>query len=232
MKMKMKMKMKTMRTSMLCLGALLLAAPMLRAQDFSKYRGFSLGTSLVTVLKHTDKKLTDVNVTHGGPPLFQEVTWWPPNIPGTSFRADSVEQILFSFYNGELYKITVTYDQTSTEGLTSQDVVKSIAETYGPATSVAPEIDSTTIERYDVKQKPVASWEDSQYSFNLVRSSFTDRFGLVISSKRVSAEAELAIVEAVRLDKEDGPKKEAERQKKLTDDLEVARQKNQKKFRP
>ena len=224
--------MKTMRTSMLCLGALLLAAPMLRAQDFSKYRGFSLGTSLATVLKHTDKKPTDVNVTHGGPPLFQEVTWWPPNIPGTSFRADSVEQILFSFYNGELYKITVTYDQTSTEGLTSQDMVKSIAESYGPATTVAPEIDSTTIERYDVKQKPVASWEDSQYSFNLVRSPFTDRFGLVIYSKRVSAEAELAIVEAVRLDKEDGPKKEAERLKKVTEDLEAARQKNQKKFRP
>ena len=224
--------MKTTRTSMLCLGALLLAAPMLRAQDFSKYRSFSLGTSLATVLKQTDKKLTDVNVTHGGLPLFQEVTWWPPNIPGTSFRADSVEQILFSFYNGELYKITVTYDQTSTEGLTSQDMVKSIAETYGPATSVAPEIDSTTIERYNAKQKPVASWEDSQYSFNLVRSSFTDRFGLVICSKRVNSEAELAIAEAVRLDKEDGPRKEAERQKKLTDDLEVARQKNQKKFRP
>jgi len=225
--------MKAISSSILCLGALLLAAPMLRAQDFSKYRGFSVGTSLATVLKHTDKKLTDVNVTHAGRPLFQEVTWWPPNIPGTSFRADSVEQILFSFYNGELYKITVTYDQTSTEGLTSQDMVKSIAETYGPATSVAPEIDSTTIEqRYDVKQKPIASWEDSQYSFNLVRSSFTDRFGLVISSKRVSAEAELAIVEAVRLDKEDGPKKEAERQKKLTDDLEVARQKNRKIFRP
>ena len=224
--------MKAISSSILCLGALLLAAPMLRAQDFSKYRGFSVGTSLATVLKHTDKKLTDVNVTHAGRPLFQEVTWWPPNIPGTSFRADSVEQILFSFYNGELYKITVTYDQTSTEGLTSQDMVKSIAETYGPATSVAPEIDSTTIDRYDVKQKPVASWEDSQYSFNLVRSSFTDRFGLVISSKRVSAEAELAIVEAVRLDKEDGPKKEAERQKKLTDDLEVARQKNRKIFRP
>jgi len=226
------MKMKAISSLILCLGAVLLAAAALRGQDFSKYRDFSLGTSLASVLKHTDKKLTDVNVTHAGRPLFQEVTWWPPNIPGTSFRADSVEQILFSFYNGELYKITVTYDQTSTEGLTSQDMVKSIAATYGPATSVVPEVDSTTIGRYDVKQKPVASWEDSQYSFNLVRSSFTDRFGLVIWSKPVNAEAELAIVEAVRLEKEDGPKKEAERQKKLTDDLEVARLKNQKIFRP
>src|SRR5467141_5051478 len=226
------MKMKAISSLILCLGAVLLAAPALRGQDFSKYRDFSLGTSLASVLKHTDKKLTDVNVTHAGRPLFQEVTWWPPNIPGNSFRADSVEQILFSFYNGELYKITVTYDQTSTEGLTSQDMVKSIAETYGPATSVVPEVDSTTIGRYDVKQKAVASWEDSQYSFNLVRSSFTDHLGLIIYSKRVNAEAEVAIAEAVKSEQQEGPNREAARQKKQTDDLEVARQKNRKIFRP
>src|SRR6267142_3283827 len=130
------MKMKAIGSSILCLGAVLLAAPSLRGQDFSKYRSFSLGTNLATVLKHTDKKLADVTVTHEGRPLFQEVTWWPPNIPGPSFRADSVEQVLFSFYNGELYKITLTYDQTSTEGLTSQDMVTYIAGTYGPAKSV------------------------------------------------------------------------------------------------
>ena len=224
--------MKAISSSILCLGALLLAAPMLRAQDFSKYRGFSLGTNLATVLKHTDKKLADVTVTREGLPLFQEMTWWPPNIPGPSFRADSVEQILFSFYNGQLYKISVAYDQASTEGLTAGDMVKSLAATYGTATSVAPEADYTSIQRYDIKQKPVALWEDSQYSLNLVRSTFTDRFGLIISSKPVSAEAELALAEALKLDKEDGPKKEAERQKKQTDDLAEARQKNQKKFRP
>ena len=224
--------MKTLRNSILCLVVLLLTSPWLRARDLSRYRNFTLGMSLTKLLERTEEKISDVKMIHGRPALIQELTWWPPNVPGTSVRADSVEQILFSFYNGELYKITVTYDQTSTEGLTSQDMVKSIAATYGPATSVVPEVDSTTIGRYDVKQKPVASWEDSQYSFNLVRSSFTDRFGLVIWSKPVNAEAELAIVEAVRLEKEDGPKKEAERQKKLTDDLGVARLKNQKKFRP
>jgi hypothetical protein len=92
--------------------------PALRGQDFSSI-GFSLGTNLATVLKHTDKKMAD-EWTHEGLPLFQEMTWWPPNIPGPSFRADSVEQILFSFYNGQLYKISVAYDQASTEGLTSK----------------------------------------------------------------------------------------------------------------
>src|SRR5216684_1535078 len=226
------MKMKAISSSILCLGAVLLAAPALRGQDFSKYRDFSLGTSLASVLKHTDKKSTDVNVTHAGRPLFQELTWWPPNIPGTSYRSDTVEQILFSFYNGELYKISVTYDRTSTEGLTSEDMVKSISTKYGPATNVVVEIDSAKDDRYEVRQKPVASWEDAQYSFNLVRSSFTDHLGLIIYSKRVNAEAELAIVEAVKLEEQKGPQREAERQKKRTDDLEVARQKNQKIFRP
>jgi hypothetical protein len=226
------MKMKTMRCSILCFVVLLLTAPLLWAQDLSKYRHFTLGMSLTRVLERTDQKMADVNAIHGRPALIQELTWWPPNIPGTSYRSDTVEQILFSFYRGELYKISVTYDRTSTEGLTAEDMVKSISTKYGPATNVVVEIDSAKDDRYEVRQKPVASWEDAQYSFNLVRSSFTDHLGLIIYSKRVNAEAELAIVEAVKLEGQKGPQREAERQKKQTDDLEVARQKNQKIFRP
>jgi hypothetical protein len=226
------MKMKKLYILILCFVASLLTAPLLRAQDLSKYRHFSLGMSLTKVLERTDQKMADVKVIQGRPALVQEVNWWPPNVPGTSFQSDAVEQILFSFHNGELYKISVTYDQTSTEGLTAEDMAKSIAEKYGPATNVVLEMDSAKNDRYDATQKPVASWEDAQYSFNLVRSSFTDRLGLIIYSKRVNAEAELAIAEAVKLEEQEGPKREAERQKKQTDDLEVARQKNRKIFRP
>ena len=94
--------MKTVRCVILCLTALFLTTSTVQAQDLSKYRGFSLGTNLATVLKQTDQKLADATVTHPGPALFQEVTWWPPNVPGPSYRTDSVEQILFSFYNGAL----------------------------------------------------------------------------------------------------------------------------------
>lgn len=217
--------MKTIRVSSFCLAVLLLTAPMLRAQKFSKYRSFSLGTNLATVLRNTDQKLADVKVIHTRPALIQELTWWPASLP---LRPDAVEQMLFSFYNGELYKMSVTYDQRSTEGLTNEDMVKSIAAKYGPATYVALAIDFTANER----QQPVASWEDSQYSFNLVRSSFTGGFQLVIYSKKVNAEAELALAEAVKLDKQEAPQREAERLKKETDALEVTRQKNQKSFRP
>jgi hypothetical protein len=226
------MKMKTTRSSILCLIVLLLAAPLLRAQDFSKYRHFTIGMNLSRVLERTDQKMADVKVIHGRPALIQELNWWPPNLPGASFQSDTVEQILLSFYNGELYKISVTYDRTSTEGLTSEDMVKSISAKYGPATNIMLVTDSAKIDQYDARQKPVATWEDAQYSFNLVRSPFTDRSGLTIYSKRVNAAAELAIAEAVKLDEQEGPQREAERQKKQTDDLETARQKNRKIFRP
>jgi hypothetical protein len=226
------MKMQTLHSSILCLVALLLLTPLLRAQDLSKYRHFTVGMSLTKLLERTDQKMTDIKMIHSRPALIQELTWWPPNVPGTSLRPEGVEQILFSFCNGELYKISVTYDRRSTEGLTEADMVKSISAKYGPATIVAPEIDSATSDRYNSKKEPVASWEDAQYSFSLVRSSFSDVLGLVVFSKQVNAQAELAIAEAARLDEQEGPKREAERQKKQTDDLEVARQKNQKSFRP
>jgi hypothetical protein len=226
------MKMKAMRSSILCLAFLLFTAPLLRGQDLSKYRHFTFGMSLSRVLERTDQKMADVKVIHGRPALVQELNWWPPNLLGTSFRSDTVEQILFSFYNAELYKIFVTYDRTSTEGLTAEDMVKSISAKYGPATSVKPEVDSATNERYDMKQMPVATWEDSQYSFNLIRSSSSGSFELVIYSKRLNAEAEVALAEAVKLEKQEEPQREAERQKKQTGDLEATRQKNQKSFHP
>lgn len=224
--------MKTMRSSILCLAVLLLLAPSLRAQELSKYRRFSLGTSLASVLKLSDQKLAEVKTIHARPMLIQELTFWPPSTYGRSSQPDSVEQILFSFSNGELYKISVTYGRSSTEGLTPVDMVKSISTKYGPATSVESEIDQAMNSLYNMKSKSLASWEDSQYSFDLVRLSFSDHFGLVIYSKRVNAEVELAAADAVKLEEQERPGREADQKKKEADDLEATREKNQKTFRP
>jgi hypothetical protein len=224
--------MKTLRGAIVCLVVLFSTVSLLRAQDLSKYRHFTLGMSVTKLLERTDEKMSDVKTIHGRPALIQEVTWWPPSGPGSSFRSDGVEQVLFSFYNGELYKISVTYDPPFTAGLTEEDMVKSISAKYGPATIVAPEIDSPAKPAFNSRQRSVAYWEDAQYSVNLVRSYFSDVLGLVVFSKPVNTQAELAIGEAAKLDEQEGPKREADRQKKQKDDLEAARQKNQKSFRP
>jgi hypothetical protein len=164
--------------------------------------------------------------------LFQELTWHPANGIGVAYRSESVDELDFSFYKGELYKMVVTYDRASTEGLTADDMVKSIAAKYGPATSIALEIDFAGNEQYELRQKPVASWEDSQYSFNLVRPQFSNAFQLVIYSKRGNAEADAALAEVVKMDELEAPQKAVARQKKDADDREIMRQKNQKSFRP
>src|SRR5207245_11804562 len=177
------MKMKTIRSSILWFVVLLRSAPLLRAQDLSKYRHFTIGMSMTRVLERTGQKMADVKLSHGLPALVQELNWWPPNLPGISYQSDTVEQILFSFYNGELYKISVTYDRSSTEGLTEEDMVKSISAKYGPPTYVALAIDYAPNDRHGVTHTPVAAWEDAQYFFNHVRSFFTDPCRLAIYHK-------------------------------------------------
>src|SRR5258708_19789980 len=220
--------MKTLRNSILCLGVVFLASSIISAQDFSKYRGFSLGTGLATVLKQTQQKPVDVKVIHARPTLIQDLNWWPPAVPGASYRADSVEQMLFSFCNGELYKISVTYDVSSTQGLTTDDMVKSISAKYGPATVLEPETDSVLSARFTNSEKAVAAWEDSQYLFKLVRSPFTNRFGLTIFSKLLNAQAEIIITHALTLQKQEKPQRDADLKKNEAEDLEAERQRNQK----
>jgi hypothetical protein len=51
-------------------------------------------------------------------------------------------------------------------------------------------------------------------------------------SKRLDAQAEAAMAESVKLEGQEDLQQEIDRQKKETDNLEVARQKNRKIFRP
>jgi hypothetical protein len=225
--------MKAIRYSTLCLGVLLLSAALLPGEDLSKYRGFALGTSMANVLKLSNETLPDVKTICSRPMLIQELIWWPPSTSGIFSRPEAVQQITFSFSNGLLYKIFVTYEHSSTEGLTAADMVKSISAKYGPVTSVESEIDPAMASLYNLRPAPLASWRDSQYSFDLVRtSSSTGRFGLVIYSQQVNADAELAKVESAQLDEQQRPEKEASEKKKEADDLQAAREKNQKSFRP
>jgi hypothetical protein len=66
--------------------------------------------------------IDNAKVVHGSPAVIQELTWSPSSSFGPSRAFEGVEQILFSFYNVELYKISVDYDR-ATGGLTAGDMV-------------------------------------------------------------------------------------------------------------
>ena len=230
---KMKMKMKTIRSSTLCLFVMLLVAPLLCAQDLSKYRGFSFGMSPAAVVKLTDTSITDVKTLHRQPALIQELTWWLPMLPGASYTADSVREVLFFFYNGELYKLSATYDRAATEGLTAEDLAQSISAKYGPPIDPVTEIDLSTGERHGgTAETVVAHWGNAQYSLSLNRTGLANGFTLEMYSLQTNAAADLAIAKAIKVEELEGPQKEADRQKKEADELALARLKNLQSFRP
>src|SRR6266849_6437290 len=76
------MNMKALRISILCFVVLLLAAPLLGAQDLSKYRNFSLGMSLAELSKQVDLKPLQAKLIHKHPALIQELAWWPKETSG------------------------------------------------------------------------------------------------------------------------------------------------------
>jgi len=216
---------------------LVLWTPLIYAHDLSRYREFQLGMNLLTVAKHIDARPSEVKVIHQRPALIQELEWRPRPALVSSREADSVNEILFTFYKGELFRMVVSYDQQRTEGLTDQDMIEAISATYGIATQPAAKIilfSSSYI--YNDSAKVMACWEDSQSSLNLFRSFNQPSFGMLILSKRVDALAQEAIREAIRLDEQEAPQRDIARRKQEGEETRAAQEKarpaNKADFRP
>src|SRR6266478_1700916 len=224
--------MKMMRRVVFSLVMILLSAPLIRGQDLSKYRDFSLGMSLPELSSQVDLRPLQTKLIQRHPAVIQELTCWPGGSSDYSRQRDSVWQIFFSFHNGELFRILVTYDHAATHGLTAEDMVQAISTKYGTPTRPVGEISFPTNELYRSTEKVIARWEDSQYSINLVRSRFLNSYALFMFSKRPDAQVDAALVKSIKLEDQEESQKEMDRQKKETDDLEAARQKNRKIFRP
>jgi hypothetical protein len=224
-------KMKTIRIAIVFVAVLFLSVAAVRAQDISKYRTFSLGASVESVLKQTSMKTADLKALIQQPALIQELTWWPPAMPGVAHRSDAAQQILFSFYNGELYKICVTYDRSAIEGLTEADMVQSLSSRYGVPTKASKESQLLGKNYSDTNSTIFATWENGQSSLTLIHS-YTDEYALLLVAKAVGTQADVAIVESAKLEEQQRPEKEAELRKKEAGDLDTARQKNKKSFQP
>jgi hypothetical protein len=188
------------------------AAPSVNSQDLSTYREFQFGMPIGAIAKLTSMKASESKVIHQRPAMIQELNWRPLNSFSSSTEADPIKAVLFSFYDGQLFRMVVNYDRSKTEGLTTEDVVEAISGRYGTATRPAAEITFTSSQVYDDSEVVIARWEDSQYSFNLFRSSYQPTFGMIAFSKKLDALARAAVIEAILLDEQEAPQREIARQ--------------------
>lgn len=219
-------------TAILC-GVL--CSSVLYSADFSRYRGLQFGMNVSDAAKQAGTPAAEAKLIHRRPALIQEIEWQP----ALTFRPDKadtdpVKQGVLCFFNGELYRVVVTYDRYKIAGMTADDVIEGISAIYGPASRPTAEI--TYHSNYAEVAKVLARWEDSQYSYNLVRTGDQSSFAMILYSKRLDVLAQAAIVEAVRLDAQEAPAREIEKQKDRAEAErlvgEKARSENKPYFRP
>ena len=207
------------------------AVPFIATPELSLYRGIRFGMSVATVAEQCHIS-PEPRIVDRRPELIQELMWMPARVEGTA--ADSVQKVLFTFYNDRLARIAVSYERSRTEGLTAEDLIEAISATYGGAARSAAGTAGSSAGNVD--DRILARWEDADTSITLFRSKYLSTFGLILLSKHLDALTTVAHAEAVLLDERDAPARESARQQKRSDDdrlkEEAVRRVNKAAFKP
>jgi hypothetical protein len=78
----------------------------LAGADLSEYRGFRIGMDLAAVASQARMRPDQAQLIHQRPALIQALGWRPER-SGSSSQTEAVRVVVFSFYNGELFRIVV-----------------------------------------------------------------------------------------------------------------------------
>ena len=219
--------------------ALVLSAASLHSQDRPHYRAFVLGSGLSAVSAQVKAAASDATVVHKRPALIEQLQWRQPYfIAGSNdTQTDPVEQIAFSFYNDQLFKLVIDYDRQRTRGMTDVDMIRALSEAYGPVVKPKSKASQAAAAGIGVDGgMPISRWGNDDYSVVLFRASFGEGFQVVVTSTALDALARTAEAQAVRQDQREAPERAIAQQKKAAEEarlsLEATRATNNAAFRP
>jgi hypothetical protein len=207
------------------------------AQEAFSYREYQLGSGLASIVKLTGAAPSGAKTIHSRPAMMQDLEWRPRySASGVSPQADPVGMMLFRFYDDQLFSIVIDYDRKRTEGMSAADMVAAISATYGPVAQVPSRRLGSATPQYGFPDTPLGVWGTSDYSLTLFRVAYPESFRLVVALTRLEDLARVASAEAVRLDKNEAPQRELDRQKKEASDVAAAKDKasseNKAQFKP
>jgi len=214
------------RTLAICAVGIMCSTHGLEAQGLSQYRNFELGSNVVSVSALAGLASSDAKVIRQRPAVLQDLEWRPSRwVAGSIAKStDPVEEIRFSFYNDQLFRVVVDYAHERTAGMTGADMIAAISAVYGtaaPRTSRAPGSAASPLDRES--GMPVARWGDIDHAVVLFQStSYGVPFRLVVTDVRLDGLAKEAETQALRLDVLEAPSREIARQQKERDDASAA----------
>lgn len=199
------------------------------------YRDFQLGGDLRAISALAGVPAAEARTIHEQPALLQDLEWRRGYSAGDGAAVDPVQQIAFSFYDNQLFRLVIDYDRGRTEGMTDVDMVEAISTMYG--TPRTPAAKAGGLARVDGESGVrVAEWGSGEYTAVLYRSSYASGFRMVVTSPRLAALARKAEAQALRLEARDAPERERARQRKEAETERAAKAKarsaNKATFKP
>jgi hypothetical protein len=219
------------------IGVLLSTQPV-HGQAASTYREYTLGTNLAAVAGRAGVAVSEAQVVHQRPAMMIDLKWRAPYAfrSAEAVPVDPVQEIVFSFYDDQLFRIVVDYTRERTEGMTDADLIEAISATYGPVSRRAQKTLTPSSRLAQETGAAIGAWGDGDYSAILYRTLYGAGIRLIVTDARLDALARTATARATRLDDLDAPARDAARQKKEADEQQLAREKaraaNKAAFKP
>jgi hypothetical protein len=223
----------------ICTIGIVCSTHALEGQGLSNYRNFEVGSDVASVATLAGVSSSEVKTIHQRPALLQDLEWRPSRWANGSTAAstDPVDQILFSFYDDQLFRVVVDYGQDRTEGMIGQDMIEAISAVYGTPLGRTYRASRPGSRLETQSGSPLARWGDSEHAIVLYQtSSYRPAYRLIVTDIRLDDLARKAESQSVRLDDQEAPAREIARQKKERDDQRAAAAKarvaNKGAFRP
>ena len=216
---------------------IVLALSSVSSAELSRYREFQLGASVAAVTAITQNAARDLKTIHSRPALLQQLEWRPRYMTGAPRTdRDSIGELIFSFVDDQLFKMSIAYAQDRTSGLTNEDMIASLTAVYGVPSS--PSVRPRSASSVAALEAPVviAEWREADTTVSLQRRQYNESFFLVITSLSLDTIASKAQATAVVMDDREAPAREAALLKKRADEereaAELTRSTNKKVFQP
>jgi len=226
------------RTLATCFVVVLLAHTV-EGQVPGQYRNFELKADLAAVSALTGVASVEAKTIHARPALLQELEWRPTrwSTGAVAASTDPVEQIVFGFYDNQLYRLVVDYALDRTKGLTDADMIEAISAVYGPTSKPVPGAIRPASRTETESGAPLARWGDAGHVVVLYKTStYRDPYRLIVTEPALAELARKAGIQGTRLDDLDAPRLEVARLKQQRDDDRAAADKariaNKPAFRP
>jgi len=226
------------RSLALAMCVTVLGAQAIAAQAPVRYRDFVMGTDLATVSKVAGVAPSGAKVIHKRPAVIQELEWRPRYYSGGATPVtDPVDVMVFKFHDDQLFMVVADYDRRRTEGMSSEDMIAAISQTYGqPMAQVPSRRIGTPTVQYGFPDTTLAAWGTDEYSVTLLRVAYPAAFRLVVAHTRLENLARTATAAAILQDTAEAPQRELARQTKEAADAAAAQEKakteNKAQFRP